>query len=90
MSKKASGFEADHPLVRVTWRDTAGRGRWHTIEDAETLEPAICVSVGWILRDDAEVMTIAASRDGETSVMDSNTFPKVCVLTVEHLRVKKY
>ena len=87
-----TGFEKDHPLVRVDWEDSTGVRHWMGNRAVSDLTPLDCVSVGWLLRDDEKAVTLVASYDGqgeESNVDGIQCIPRSAVRKVERLRVSK-
>ena len=88
--KAATGFEAEHRLVKVRWLDTILINRWTSLEDAQAIRPSENISVGWIIEEDESHLTIAASWDIENNnVANCDSFPKVNVISVEDLALKR-
>ncbi len=70
-------------LVKVTWRDTNGIARWADQDYfADAMKPARCESVGWVMADTKEHLSIAASHDGNENVNDGNVFPRSAVIDI--------
>lgn len=52
----------DAPLVTVRWEDCQSHNGWSSLDDACKAEPAEVVSVGWLIRKDKKVLTVAHGR----------------------------
>jgi hypothetical protein len=80
-------------MVRVEWEDSAILQRgWQGHEDAETVKPVRGITVGFLLRDDEEAVTVAGSYGIEDEADDTNTLggmciPRSAVRKVERVRV---
>lgn len=76
-------------LVSVKWEDATGVSRWQSREYAEALIPYQCESVGWIIKDTKDVLTLAATRDlVEGQLNDVNLIPKAMVREIIDLNPK--
>jgi hypothetical protein len=74
-------------LVSVKWDDATGFSRWHPREQVEALTPFSCESVGWIIKETKETLTLAATRDlSEGQLNDVNLIPKSMVRGVVDLQ----
>lgn len=49
-----------HPMVRVSWKDAHGgmQSGWRALEDVKRATSAACVSVGYLIREDAAVLVV--------------------------------
>lgn len=76
-------------LVLVAWSDVQSvPSAWMSLADAEALTPIPMLTVGWVVRDDEEFVTIAGTRsnDHETDLVgDINVIPKALVSQVTRL-----
>lgn len=70
-------------LVIVGWVDSRTRGGWLSREEYLELsgKPAECVSVGWLLEDTDDHLTLLQSAS-ELWVSDSMTIPRGCVVYI--------
>ena len=74
-------------LVLVVWKDAqsiASLGRWVDPGDVETLDLAVCKSVGWIFRESAEGLILFAHDAGD-QLGGELCIPKSCIVSVEEL-----
>lgn len=71
-------------LVLVHWEDACTTGRWHNKEHYAAVRPWIVKSVGWVVIDTAEFITIIQSVSDD-SMTDGLTVPRSCVKSVEVL-----
>lgn len=69
-SKVAGEAEKDPPLVYIEWLDHHANGSW---QDQLEHHPAICLSVGWIAKEDSKGLTIAGSKAPGTGSTVGNT-----------------
>ena len=73
-------------LVKVIWWDTNGTSRWIGQDYlADVMRPARCESVGWVMADTKEHLSIVASYDGNDSVNDGNVFPQSAIIEIVSL-----
>lgn len=71
--------------VWVRWIDTCGYGSgWRGIDDAhDNFRTTQIDTMGFVVRDDDEAITIAQSIDGDNAMTDHVlTIPRVCLLAV--------
>lgn len=68
------------PITVVEWTDSASirGGHWHSYDDAESLTPDNCKSVGWILRETKEAITIVP-HSALHSIGGEMCIPKVAI-----------
>lgn len=60
---KRGGFEGKHPMVRVEWEDATSLGGWRTPEEIEEQPVLGCVSIGYVVREDEKILTLAGTYD---------------------------
>lgn len=72
------------PLLLLTWRDHYTTGGWKTA-DEYTQEPDINRTVGWLVAEDDERVTIVQTV-GTEFMRDSMTLEKSCLLKRRVLR----
>lgn len=75
-------------IVVITWKDIVSKADWvGTISEIkEELEPALCVSVGWIVHNTQEHITIADSFIKEDHTFGGvTTIPHAVVLDIFEL-----
>lgn len=73
-------------VVYVEWIDSTGGGSaWELRRDLDDFEPLQCKSVGLVLEETSEYLTLAMSTT-EFSVMGALTIPKVVITKVKTLR----
>lgn len=58
-----------YPLVIVEWHDTVSFDKWVHFEELEAAAPALCVSEGRLVRQDADSLALIRdqSADGDVS-----------------------
>jgi len=72
--------------VKVTWIDTvASVEGWEDREGLRDMPPAKVHSLGFVVKDTKEYLTLAMTADGD-SVHHRLTIPKVCIKKVRVLR----
>ncbi|MCR4282794.1 MAG: hypothetical protein NUV72_07180 [Bauldia sp.] len=75
------------PLVVVEWEDSCSpSGHWHDFSYAKFYETSLCVSVGWIMRRDSEVIVLIAGYS-EDQVHKPFAIPAGCVKRVRRVKV---
>jgi len=74
-------------IVRIEWLDIChGQTNWSFIDQLD-LGPLECVSVGFLIKETDEYISIAENyNESEGLVADTMTFPKAIVKKVEELR----
>jgi hypothetical protein len=70
-------------LVIVEWTDSASSATW---SDKRELEPSVCVSVGWLLADGDDAITVAASYTNTGAWGDHTAIPRSVVRRIVDLR----
>ena len=74
-------------IVLVNWLDSNSNSAWHNITEAKHLRPSPCVTIGYVLEDTEEYITIASSFATENdSVSDVICIPKFAVQSIETIR----
>ena len=77
------------PLVIVKWRDIVATAGWEKVPTC----PAF-FSVGWLINDDPDTLTIAMTYDPDGSIEETtgrpayyafHSFPRGCVISVSHV-----
>ena len=73
-------------LIRIRWMDIIRPdATWMFPEELKTLEPAKITTVGWIVDETSEQITIASSLGDDRQLGDINCIPKSVVQTIEDL-----
>lgn len=83
---KAKEFPLNSP-VEVTWRDSASRGKWDTLEEYSKHEPCPCRTVGYLLKQDKRFTVIVQSQHTGGLVADSIAIPTACITRLRRLKV---
>jgi len=75
-------------LVAVTWNDITAWADWVGELEAviDQCEPTPCVTVGWILREDEEVLVIADSATKDRTFGGVTSIPRSVVTEIVDLR----
>ena len=63
-------------LVLIAWRDVlSSPAAWMSRAEAEDLEPVSMLTVGWIVREEADFLTVAGTRsnDPETDLVGDSS-----------------
>jgi hypothetical protein len=89
-SKSETIVTKSFDIVRVDWKDHfSGNYSWGNIEDMD-VTPKICTSVGVLVRDDDETVTLAQNLTESQRVADSTTILKSCIIKQAKLGVIQY
>lgn len=75
---------SDHRLVKVVWRDIQGlEDTWETLEEIRELSPVSIETVGWIIVESEEYITMTSSLSTDKTFGGSVTaIPKGCIDSV--------
>ncbi len=70
------------PLLYIEWVDHHANGAW---QDEVDHTPAVCRSIGWLIKEDAKGLTLAGSKGAEGKAIYGNTqyIIKSCVVKRE-------
>lgn len=71
-------------LVRVRWLDSASHLGWQS--HAEDHEVSTVESIGWLVKESKEQLTITHSFSDNRDVMDALSIPRGCILKVMKLK----
>ena len=74
-----------YPMVEVVWDDAAGLRHGWTAKE-EKLEPQLALSVGFLIRENADHIMVAADTDGEGSHNGRTQIPRGMVKRIKILR----
>ena len=80
-----------HPLVIVEWSDILSISDWRDFEDVLTDKPVSCVTAGFLVRDDRELVVVAATisnDDGHEGVGDTVAIPRGVVKKITRITKK--
>lgn len=70
-------------IVKVKWIDSAGGiNGWEYLEELPPLKPATCNTIGYLLENNHEYITIA-STISQTQVLGRITIPKCAILKIK-------
>ena len=76
-------------MVWVKWIDSGGTSRWIDLPAAEKDEYCLVETVGYLVKEDDERITVAQSFDKANNTVNALlTVPKVAVQEVKFLRFK--
>jgi hypothetical protein len=75
-------------IVAVTWKDITSQADWvgELEQVLEECNPILCVTVGWILKEDEEVMVLADSATKDRTFGGVTAIPKSVVVEIIDLR----
>jgi hypothetical protein len=76
------------PLVEVVWSDIVASSSWYDDKDVTEMRPEKCVSVGFLVRETEELVTLVSTYSPEGDDRWANTIciPKGCIL--KKLRIR--
>lgn len=60
MSKAFTTPNGMHEAKAVTWVDASMGGGWHTYDEIDS-EPALTITVGWLVKEDENTLVLASS-----------------------------
>ena len=76
----------DISLLRITWLDATSVARWTYLQEAETLQPVTCISIGYLLNETPIFYALASSVIQENEMLSEIIIiPKGMVVLVEEL-----
>jgi len=71
-------------IVLIEWVDSKGLERWEYLDEIEPIPPCICYSVGFLIEDNKDYLTIALGLS-ETQVLGRTTIPAGCIRNIRKL-----
>jgi len=76
-------------LKMVTWLDiTSQTEPWIDVGEAKEMKPAKMITLGWIVKETHEFITLASTLDAEEELVgDVNCIPRPAILSIIHLSV---
>lgn len=82
----------DADYVQVTWEDINSNSAWLKLEEARASKPTVCISTGWLIREDKEEHVIVADVNFEETghlgdVGNITTIPTKNVLKVKKIKL---
>lgn len=78
-------------LVVVTWIDSTGSNTWQDIEQERKYKNPELFSVGWVINDTKEALTLGSSllpNPSASMVGQTMTIPKGCIKKVRYVGSK--
>ena len=85
MAKPLKRPHQHYPMVEVVWNDAAGLQHGWTAK-TEKLEPQLCLSVGFLIRENDDHIMIASDTDAEGSHNGRTQIPRGMVKRIKILR----
>lgn len=76
-------------LLQVTWIDSCsidGAGTWKDIDRVAGMAPCRVESVGWVIAEHSDFITLAASVDRDDHASGEICIPKGCIVRKRLLR----
>ena len=86
-------IKCDYKLVICYWKDIVSQAEWSELTDAKKREPADCVTVGWVIRQDAGTTILTNEFNFKNNkVIDecgnTTTIPTANIVGMKTLRTK--
>ena len=75
------------PLLLVDWKDHCADGSWADVEKFHG--PAICHSIGWLWKEDADGITLAANYGSTDETGNLQYIVKSCITSRQEIKVRK-
>lgn len=73
-------------LVQISWKDIIRPDEtWLFKDDVIKLRPAVITTVGWVVDERAESLTIASSMGDDQQLGDINCIPRSVIISIENL-----
>ena len=77
-------------ILEVFWVDSCSRGRWDSLTNYQKEVPALCRTVGYLVKQTRTYITLALSQGDMTAmsnnVLDSISIPRGCVTRIRQLK----
>ena len=78
--------------VQLTWSDINSDSSWKTLKDALNSKPTICISTGWLIKEDKDVHILVADVNFEDNgtladVGNITTIPSSNVLKKKKIKL---
>lgn len=81
--------KAEYPLnklMEIEWLDSATKGGWnHHDNYQEEAQTSLCKSVGYVLKDNKDMIVLVQTQSVTQNVTDSIAVPKGCIVKVRKL-----
>ena len=74
-------------IVEIEWEDSSTHHRWHSDKTVHVTSP--CKTVGYVVRDDKEAMSLAESIDASPPLKDTIISDFGCVTTIPRSAIHK-
>lgn len=74
-------------LISVKWLDHSGFRHWVEKEQLMSAKPVVIQSVGWLVQETEDYVTIAASEDTEGKFNDCNIIIRSCIQEMRNVRL---
>jgi hypothetical protein len=73
--------------MMIKWLDITSQSEpWISLEEARDMKPAAMVSLGWVIKETAEYITIASTVDTEEELVgDVNCIPRLVIIEMTPL-----
>ncbi len=93
MLKSQSNIKCKYKLVICYWKDIVSQAEWSELTDAKKREPVDCVTIGWVIRQDANTTILTNEFNFKNNkVIDecgnTTTIPTANIVGMKTLRTK--
>ena len=79
-----------YKIVKVEWEDITGNTEpWYTIEDALELEPAHMTTVGWLISNKDNYITVSSTLGTKKEASDINCIPRSVIIKIEEISINE-
>jgi|TARA_Y100000361_G_scaffold40696_1_gene34846 hypothetical protein len=80
-------------LVQVLWWDTLEcPNGWHEKEDIKDYKPSLIESIGWIITDSGDYITLIADRateEGDETIGRCQVIPQGCIKSINRMFIER-
>ena len=77
-----------YKIIKVEWEDITGNTEpWLLIEDALELEPARMTTIGWLISDKPDWITVSSTLGTKKEVSDLNCIPRSAIKNLEEILI---
>ena len=82
----------DASYVQIWWEDINSNPAWLKLEEAKSSKPTVCISTGWLIREDREEHIVVADVNFEDNgtlgdVGGITTIPSKNVLKIKRIKL---
>ena len=63
-------------IVEIFWRDASSRSGWATLEEYSQHGPAVCTTVGYLMRNSQHDVLVAQTQSDDQQALSGMSIPK--------------